>query len=181
MGVTMRKVTISGHPGSGTSTLVDGLVRHFDCQSVNGGEIFRNEAKSRGLSLAEFGTLCSNDETIDRELDEQLKQHIADEITNIIESRLAGWWAFKMNADCIRIWLKVTELERAKRVSVREKVGLNIALQENSNRLSVDNKRYEKMYGFVPDDPTPYTHIIDATDISAEQVLEVAIKIIEGV
>ena len=110
MGVTMRKVTISGHPGSGTSTLVDGLVRHFDWQSVNGGEIFRNEAKSRGLSLAEFGTLCSNDETIDRELDEQLKQHIADEITNIIESRLAGWWAFKMNADCIRIWLKVTEL-----------------------------------------------------------------------
>ena len=86
-----------------------------------------------------------------------------------------------MNADCIRIWLKVTEPERARRVSVREKVGLDIALQENSNRLSVDNKRYEKMYGFVPDDPTPYTHIIDATDISAEQVLEVAIKIMEGV
>ena len=39
-----------------------------------------------------------------------------------------------MNADCIRIWLKVTESERAKRVSVREKIGLDIALQENSNR-----------------------------------------------
>ena len=31
------------------------------------------------LSLSSV-PLCSNDETIDRELDEQLKQHIADEI-----------------------------------------------------------------------------------------------------
>ena len=179
MGVTMRKVTISGHPGSGTSTLVDGLKRHFGWRSINGGEIFRNEAKSRGLSLAEFGTLCSNDETIDRELDEHLKRHIEDEQTNIIESRLAGWWAFKMNTNCIRIWLNVAESERAKRVSGREKIGYDLALNENSNRLTVDNKRYEKMYGFVPEDPTPYTHIIDATTLTAEQVLDHTIGIME--
>ena len=42
----------------------------------------------------------------------------------------------------------------------------------------VDNERYQKMYGFTPDDPTPYTHIIDATDITAEQVLAEALTIL---
>ena len=34
------------------------------------------------------------------------------------------------------------------------------------------------MYGLIPEDPTPYTHIIDATDITAEQVLNEAIRIL---
>ena len=42
----------------------------------------------------------------------------------------------------------------------------------------IDNERYEKMYGLIPEDPTPYTHIIDATDITAEQVLNEAIRIL---
>ena len=46
------------------------------------------------------------------------------------------------------------------------------------DRLLVDNERYQKMYGLTPDDPTPYTHIIDATDITAEEVLGEAIKIL---
>ena len=109
MGVTMKKLTVSGHPGSGTSTLVEGLKNHFGWLSVNGGEIFRYEAKNRGMTLSEFGKLCSDDQSVDLELDEILRNYIADDETNIIESRLAGWWAFKMEAECRRIWLKVSE------------------------------------------------------------------------
>ncbi|HII37358.1 MAG TPA: AAA family ATPase, partial [Candidatus Poseidoniaceae archaeon] len=47
----MKKLTISGHPGSGTSTLVAGLRNHHGWTSINGGEIFRSEAKKLGLSL----------------------------------------------------------------------------------------------------------------------------------
>jgi len=178
MGVNMRKVTISGHPGSGTSTLVEGLSKHFSWTSINGGQIFRNEASERKLTLAEFGELCSNDETVDLTLDEKLRTHILDQVTNIIESRLAGWWGYKLQFDCIRIWLKVSEQERAKRVTVREGITLEEAISANKARLLVDNERYEKMYGLIPDDPTPYTHIIDATNITAEQVLAEAIRIL---
>ena len=174
----MRKVTISGHPGSGTSTLVEGLSKHFSWTSINGGQIFRNEASERKLTLAEFGELCSNDETVDLTLDEKLRTHILDQVTNIIESRLAGWWGYKLQFDCIRIWLKVSEQERAKRVTVREGITLEEAISANKARLLVDNERYEKMYGLIPDDPTPYTHIIDATNITAEQVLAEAIRIL---
>ena len=180
MGVTMKKLTISGHPGSGTSTLVAGLKDHFGWMSINGGEIFRLEAKKRGLSLADFGKLCSSDESIDLELDEILRNFLADGKTNIIESRLAGWWAFKMKLMCDRIWLSVSEQERAKRVASREGITVNEAIEANASRLSVDNERYQNMYGFVPDDPTPYTHIIDATKLNAQQVLEEVVTIITG-
>ena len=178
MGVSMKKVTISGHPGSGTSTLVEGLSKHFSWTSINGGQIFRNEAKERNMTLAEFGNLCSDDETVDLTLDEKLRIHILDNSTNIIESRLAGWWAYKLKSDCVRIWLNVSEQERARRVTIREGTTRHDAISANKARLLVDNERYQKMYGLTPDDPTPYTHIIDATDITAEEVLGEVIKIL---
>lgn len=176
----MHKITISGHPGSGTTTLVTGLKEELGWTSINGGEIFRNEANNRGLSLAQFGDLCSDDESVDLELDEILRQRILDSHINIVESRLAGWWAFKLNADCIRIWLNVSEKERAKRVAKREQISLTAALQANASRLTTDNERYQNMYGFLPEDPTPYTHIIEASDMTAQNVLEEAINIIGG-
>ena len=180
MGVNMAKVTISGYPGSGTTTLVSGLVNHFDWQSINGGQIFRNEASIRGLTLAEFGKLCVEDESVDKELDETLRKHITGDDVEIIESRLAGWWAYKLEADSVRIWVEVNEHERANRVISREGGSLEDVLEANAKRLAIDNQRYQNMYGLTPDDPLAYTHIIEASNISAEDVLSHAIKILEG-
>ncbi|DAC58602.1 MAG TPA: hypothetical protein D7I03_05445, partial [Candidatus Poseidoniales archaeon] len=60
----------------------------------------------------------------------------------------------------------------------REGISLEEAKKANAKRLMVDNERYQKMYDLTPDDPTPYTHIIDATDITAQQVLEKVIAIL---
>ena len=85
-----------------------------------------------------------------------------------------------MESECRRIWLKVSEEERARRVASRENISIDTAIEANAKRLAVDNKRYQNMYGFVPDDPTPYTNIIDATNLNAEQVLVQVITIIGG-
>ena len=180
MGVNMPKVTISGYPGSGTSTLVSGLVSHFNWQSINGGQIFRNEAQKRGLTLPEFGELCISDESVDEELDEILRQTILGDEVEIIESRLAGWWAYKLEVASIRIWVEVNEHERANRVISREGGTIETVLEANAKRLSIDNQRYQNMYGLTPDDPLAYTHIVEASNISAEDVLSQAIKILEG-
>ena len=180
MGVNMPKITISGYPGSGTSTLVSGLVNHFNWQSINGGQIFRDEAVKRGLTLPEFGKLCISDESVDEELDEILRQNILGADVEIIESRLAGWWAYKLEVDSIRIWVEVNEHERANRVIAREGGTIETVLEANAKRLSIDNQRYQNMYGLRPDDPLAYTHIMEASNISAEDVLSQAIKILEG-
>ena len=103
-GETLVKITISGHPGSGTSTLVKGICDSKGWTSLNGGDIFRSEAKNRGLSLSEFGDLCANDFSVDKSLDEILKSNMTDmNGPDVMESRLSGWWAHLLELDCIRI------------------------------------------------------------------------------
>ena len=177
----MVKVTVSGHPGSGTSTLVHGLMDRFGWSSLNGGDVFRSEAKRRGMSLADFGELCQNELDVDRSLDELLKQRMqGDEAADIVESRLAGWWAYRLELPCLRIWLDVTDEERARRVASREGLSQAEALMANQQRAVVDGERFRVLYDLAPEDPVPYTHIIDATSLNASQILEHVVGLLEA-
>lgn len=180
MGVIMPRITISGHPGSGTSTLVSKLSEKYQWTTINGGQVFRDEASRRGLSLSDFGKLCSKDEAVDRELDNTLKTIIQENVIDIVESRLAGWWAYRLDSKCIRLWLQVSDEERAKRVSSRENITFDLAFKENYERTNRDSKRYMKMYGIDPEQPEPYTHVVDATDIGTDEVFSRVVEILEA-
>lgn len=181
-GETLVKITISGHPGSGTSTLVDAICEIKVWSSLNGGEIFRMEAMNRGLSLSEFGDLCANDFSVDKSLDEILKSNMTDvNGPDVMESRLSGWWAHLLELDCVRIWIDVNETVRANRVVDREAISFESALLENSKRTAKDLARYEEMYGLNPEDSTPYTHVIDASGLTKEEVIAATLKILEDV
>jgi predicted cytidylate kinase len=176
------KVTISGHPGSGTSTLVEGLCNHFGWSSLNGGQLFRDEANNRGLSLADFGALCAEDYSVDRHLDEVLKQKMLEENgPEVMESRLCGWWAYNLEINCVRLWINVSDDERAVRVVNREGGNLAQAIEDNRKRSAIDLSRYQELYGLDPQDATPYTHVIEATSLRKEKTLAEAVAILEEV
>jgi len=178
--VSMVNVTVSGHPGSGTSTLVRGLMDRFGWTSLNGGDVFREEAKRRGMSLGDFGELCKNELDVDRSLDELLRQRMqGPDAANIVESRLAGWWAYRLELPCLRIWLDVSDEERARRVSEREGLTLENALEANRARAAVDGERFLLLYDLVPEDPEPYTHVLDATTLNASQILDHVVALLE--
>ena len=85
----MVLITISGHPGSGTSTLVDLLKKSKGWTSINGGAIFRKLAKENNMSLKEFGDLCKQDPEVDKQLDRELIMNICEKGgPDIVESRL---------------------------------------------------------------------------------------------
>ena len=177
----MVRITVSGHPGSGTSTLVAGLMEHFNWTSLNGGDVFRSEAKRRGLSLAEFGQLCTEDLEVDRKLDALLQEQMSNEGSKeIVESRLAGWWAYKLELDCVRLWLDVDSEERARRVVAREQCTLEEALEANEKRTAVDATRFMELYGLLPEQREPYTIVLDGTNLSREQILAAGIEILEA-
>ncbi len=177
----MPQITVSGHPGSGTSTLVSGICEKMGWNSINGGQIFRDEARKRDMSLSEFGILCANDFTVDKSLDEILKQKMQDPNgPEVMESRLSGWWAHLLNLDCIRIWLDVNENVRAQRVVNREGVSLEDAIAANKKRSEIDLDRYQELYGLNPEDSTPYTHILDASEKTADEVLEYTMQLLRG-
>ncbi len=174
------RVTISGHPGSGTSTLVSGICQELEWNSLNGGDIFRMEAKKRNLSLSEFEKLCADDPKVDESLDLELRQQMTKSSgVEVIESRLSGWWAYNLELDCVRIWLHADEKTRAERVMSRESTSLSIAMHENKARSEVDRRRFNKMYGIDIEDMAPYTHIIDVSDLDASQVLSNVLSILE--
>jgi cytidylate kinase len=89
----------------------------------------------------------------------------------IFESRLAGWWAKEMSPSCSRIWIHVDDEVRASRVAEREGISIEEALKANFDRSVADSKRFMKMYGIDIGSKSPYTHEIDATRLSKEQVL----------
>ena len=98
----------------------------------------------------------------------------------VMESRLSGWWAYKLELDCVRIWLDVNESVRAERVVFREGISLEDAFSNNKSRSEIDLARYQELYGLNPEDSTPYTHVIDASGLTKAEVLDSALKILEG-
>jgi cytidylate kinase len=109
-----------------------------------------------------------------------LKQKMVGEsTTDIVESRLAGWWAYKLNIPCIRLWLDVTDEERARRVASREGLSFESALEANRQRSEVDAERFRLLYDLLPEDPEPYTHVLEATNLNATEILERIVAVLE--
>ena len=181
-GENLVLLTVSGHPGSGTSTLVNSIAKEMNWKFINGGIIFREEAKKRNLTLKDFEELCQNNHSIDTELDELLKDRMLDELgPQIIESRLAGWWAYNFEISCIRIWIDVSPEERARRVLSREGGDLASKIKENKDRLTRVKKRFQKLYGLDPEDEAPYTHVLHTDKMSKEQVHQSVMSILKDV
>ena len=167
---------MSGKPGSGTSTLVDLLSTEMEWDSVNGGDIFRQEARRMNLSVEEFSRLCRENFEVDKSLDDMLKDLISsNEGPSIVESRLSGWWAYSAGIDCLRVWVEVSDIERANRIMSREGGDFEsvhlAALQRNSD----DMARYRQLYGIDLDDMSPYNVIIEADNLAPSEVLEIVI------
>jgi len=166
------KVTISGHPGSGTSTLVNGICKTLNWQKLNGGQVFRDMAEERGLSLEEFGLHCMEDDSVDQSLDRLLAETmLSDGSPEIVESRLAGWWAYKNKLRCPRVWIDVSERVRAGRVVNREGGSIDEQLNLIRERMKYDGGRYSQFYDIDINSHEPYTCVIDSDAMAAEEVL----------
>ncbi len=167
-------VTISGPPGSGTSTLVGKLAQAYGWDSLNGGDVFRKEAALRGVSVEDLSAAAKDDLNIDRSLDSLLQELMsAEDSPEIIESRLCGWWAYRTGIDCLRVWVSVSEGERAHRLQNREGGDFEDCLKRARQRQRDDMERYRILYGIDLDDLSPYNLVIDADEKDEDEVFTI--------
>ncbi|HJN55638.1 MAG TPA: cytidylate kinase family protein [Candidatus Poseidoniales archaeon] len=167
----MVHITVSGPAGSGTSTLSQVLMERYGYTHLNGGDVFRREAESRGLSLSSFGELCDVDSSVDTILDDHLRQSmLVVDGPDIVESRLSGWWAYQMQIEIPRICLHASVDARAHRVSEREGTELEVARKLAIERDSRDRRRLQELYGIDLASPEPYTLVLDTDGLSPEEV-----------
>jgi cytidylate kinase len=146
-------ITVSGTPGSGVTTLCEGLANALNCGYVSGGELFREIAEERGMSLTQLTARAGESEELDRALDRRLRT-IAEtwgtaNKSFILESRLAGWLAG--NRADFRIWLDAPDEVRVERTADREEMAAEMQVRE-----VVDAARYESYYGIDLDDRSIY-------------------------
>lgn len=169
------KITISGPPGSGKSTLSKMLSAKLGLELVSMGDIFRKLASEKCMSLDEFGTLAKCNDEIDRKLDDVQKK-IAKEKDNIIlEGRLSG---FLLDAD-LKVWLKAPLKIRAERIAKRENKTLSSAMKETSEREECERLRYFNYYKIDIRDLSVYDIVIDSTKLSPEEICDIVGKAVE--
>lgn len=155
-------VTLSGLPGSGTSTVARMVAGDLGVDHLDGGTVFRAMAAERGLALAAFARLAETDDTIDRTLDDRLARR-ASEGGVVVESRLAGWLAERGGLAGLRVWLACDDRERARRVGARDGHGLDDAIAANRAREASEQARYRAYYGIDLTDLSPYHLVLDST------------------
>jgi len=171
-------LTVSGPPGSGKSTVAAGLAEAFGYRHVSGGDIFRGLAAERGLSLSEFNELAEADDSIDRELDRELRATAREAEALVLESRLSGWMAGGF-AD-LKLWLDAPVDVRAARIAEREGKPVERARAETVEREASETARYEEYYGIDFDDLRIYDLGINTARWSPEATLDLVTAAVEA-
>jgi cytidylate kinase len=168
-------ITVSGLPGCGATTVSERLSSALNCGYVSGGDIFRQLADEREMTLTQLIAKAEESEEIDRALDRRL-QTIAERwgAANkafVLESRLAGWLAG--NRADLRIWLAAPERVRVERTADREEMESEMLVREVS-----EAGRYESYYGIDITDQSFYDLSINTARWDADTVTEILLAAI---
>jgi cytidylate kinase len=160
-------VTVSGEIGAGKSTVARHLAQALGLRYLSAGELFRDEARRRGLSLAQLGRLAEQDQSIDRALD-RMQVEAARGGDVLIESRLSGWL---IDGD-LRVWLRAPLLVRAARVAARDGTSSEDALRDLQAREECERRRYHDTYQIDLADLSRYHVIVDTGTWSAQEIID---------
>jgi cytidylate kinase len=172
-------ITVSGPPGSGTTTVGQRVADQLGLELVPGGKVFRALAAERDMSLPEFGIYVADHPEVDVELDGRLARRARDG-NAVVESRLAGWIVHNEGLAAVIVWIDCDPRIRAQRVAVREGVSVERALADNEERQRVERGRYLALYGVDLSDLSIYGLVLDSGELRppalADRIVEAAEK-----
>ncbi len=162
-------IAISGPAGSGKTTYAKILAKKLGLRYFSAGSIFREIAKRKKLTLEELSKIAESDPSIDLEIDKRTLEE-ASKGNVIVEGHLVAW-VVKDIAD-IKIYVKAPLMERVKRIALRENRPLNEVLRETVNRENSQRKRFYDYYGIDIRDLSIFDLVIDTTNLSIDNVIE---------
>ena len=166
-------ITISGKAGSGKSTTAKELAKKLNLKHYSIGDLMREVAKEKGVSLMELSRQAEKNPSIDQELDKkQIDLRKKDNF--VIDGRLTAF--FIPNAN-LKIFLDCDDQIRAERIlkeGRKDENGNNIRelMEKIKQREQSEKKRYKEIYNIDYADKKLYDLIIDTTDISPHEVLK---------
>jgi cytidylate kinase len=153
-------ITISGLPGSGKTTVAKLVAAELGLEHVYAGNIFRRQAEAAGLTLQEYLRRAETDRSIDRKLDDRMRER-ARAGNAVLEGRLAAFMAEQAEADALKVYLDASEDVRAARIADREGGATAKRLHEIQARETSDWRRYRDIYGVDYHDRSRYDVVVE--------------------
>ncbi|RME54225.1 hypothetical protein D6777_04475 [Candidatus Woesearchaeota archaeon] len=162
------QITIGGTPGSGKSVIAKFLAEKFNLKYYSIGNIRRELAKKRGLTILQYNLL--NEDT-DTEVDNFQKQ-LSKQDNIIVEGRLA----FHFLPRSIKIFLEVSPEVAAKRIlkdprdSESQYKSEHDLVNDIKKRKENDRQRYLKLYNIDPYEKSNFDFVLDTSNLSLDEV-----------
>jgi cytidylate kinase len=183
----LKSVIISGPPAIGKTTIAKGLAKEFGLKYLSGGDVLKEMAKEEGFRTERddfwdtkagmnFLNMRKGNPEFDKEVDEKLKKICLNEDVVITSYTLP--WLIK---DGIKIWLAGSKENSAKRMTIRDGIVVEDALNIVKTRYEKNKMLYKKLYGFnFGDDLSVFDEIISTDGLGPDKVLELAKKAVKN-
>jgi cytidylate kinase len=168
-------ITLGGLPGSGKTTVARILADKLKLEYINAGDIFRNLAAKKGMTLEEFGFFAERNPNIDKAIDKKLLE-IARRDNVILEGRLAGIMLELNDVEALKIWLEAPLEVRVDRISGRDTKSAEASLADTQMREKSEWDRYYNIYHVDIRDLGVYNLVIQTRDRQPESIADEIIK-----
>lgn len=170
-------ITISGLHGTGKSTYARRIAEEFKFRHISVGELFRQIAAKRGLSLAELSCEADKNAAIDRLLDKRSRKEIRKGCV-VIDGLLAGWMVRGHSA--LKVYLSTPYRIRIGRIAYREGLSYVDAEKATVIRERLERRRFKRFYSIDIGDLSIYDLVLNTGLMPIEQNVEVIKSFVSG-
>jgi cytidylate kinase len=170
-------ICISGLSGCGKSTVAREIAKSFDLRYFSGGDALKALASEAGYNSSAVGWWESDegikfleertrDKLYDRRVDDKLRE-FAERGDVVLDSWTMPWLLNKG----FKIWLEASPERRAIRITKRNKISLDAALQMLRQKDAKTKQLFKELYGFsLGEDFSPFDLVVDVNQMDSDQV-----------
>ena len=166
-------ITISGKAGSGKSTVAKQLAKKLKLKHYSIGDLMRQLAKEKNMSLNELSKLAEKDKSIDMDLDKK-NIELREEDNFVIDGRLPAYFIPYAN---LKVFLDCGDKVRAERIQKDERKDekskhIKELIKKIKQREQSERKRYKKLYNIDYYDKKLYDLMIDTSSLGIKEVVD---------
>jgi cytidylate kinase len=165
-------VTVAGPHGTGKSTYAKALASALGLRYICAGDMFRDLAKEKGVTLETFSQMAAKDPSIDKAIDDRTRVE-AERGGVVIDAQLGAWMAKEL-AD-VKLLIVAPDDVRFRRIAERDRIPVEEARTQTLARESIQRQRYQEYYGFDVGDLSIYDLKIDTGAHPIEEASSIVI------